>query len=534
MSVLTVGSSATRALISLVFVFMVAQAAPVLAGFPVFKQAVAEYASTDAALAEFYRERGYAPVWTGQGDAERRHALLTALERAPVHGLPAARYAPHRLRETFADIRTERDRGRVEVETSRLFLRYARDIQSGVLEPGQVDGGLAMKVPRRDRLEQITAFAAADPHIFLRELAPRNPHYVRLLKEKLRLERVLRQGGWGPALGGGKLEPGDSGADVVALRNRLVRMGYMNRSAASGYDSTLQSAVQRFQTDHGLASDGVAGPDTIGALNVPARERLKQVVVGLERARWLNKPLGERHILVNQAAFTAYVVDDGKVSFETRVVIGKRDRDLRTPEFSDEMEHLIVNPTWHVPRSIATEEYLPQLKRNPNAAGHLRIYDVRGRVVDRSRVDFTRFNKRNFPFDMKEPPSRGNALGLVKFMFPNRFNIYLHDTPAKSLFGYDRRAFSHGCVRVQDPFDLAYTLLSRQTDNPEALFHRTLQTGRETQINLERKVPVHLTYRTVWVDPKGQVNYRDDVYGRDARIFDALTAAGVALNDVQS
>jgi murein L,D-transpeptidase YcbB/YkuD len=165
---------------------------------------------------------------------------------------------------------------------------------------------------------------------------------------------------------------------------------------------------------------------------------------------------------------------------------------------------------------------------------HLKLVDRRGRVISRERVqDFTRFNAQNFPFDMKQPPSRSNALGLVKFMFPNRYNIYLHDTPHKNLFGRDVRAFSHGCVRLNDPFDFAYALLARQEEDPQGFFKSVLATGQETYVDLEQHVPVHLVYRTAFTQAKGRTQYRLDVYGRDARIWKALEAAGVSLTALQ-
>ncbi len=180
---------------------------------------------------------------------------------------------------------------------------------------------------------------------------------------------------------------------------------------------------------------------------------------------------------MNLTDFTARIVDDGKVTFETRSVVGATKSDQRSPEFSDVMEFMVINPTWNVPRSITVKEYLPMLQKNPNAAGHLRIIDSSGQVVNRGAVDFTQYTANTFPFAMKQPPSDGNALGLVKFMFPNKYNIYLHDTPSKSLFGREVRAFSHGCIRLADPFDFAYALLSRQTKDPEALFKSKLATG---------------------------------------------------------
>jgi murein L,D-transpeptidase YcbB/YkuD len=189
------------------------------------------------------------------------------------------------------------------------------------------------------------------------------------------------------------------------------------------------------------------------------------------------------------------------------------------------MEHMVINPSWYVPRSIITKEYLPKLQSNPNAVGHIEITDRRGRQVNRGAVDFTQFTARNFPFAMRQPPSKRNALGLVKFMFPNKHNIYLHDTPQKSLFSREVRAFSHGCIRLAQPFEFAYALLAKQEEDPKAFFHRVLGTGRETKVELENPVPVHLIYRTAYI--------RRDVYKRDSKIWQALQKAGVALPDVQ-
>ena len=501
-----------------------------------FMQSVAEAAAEDRDIAAFYRETGYRPLWTGADAAsrERRAALMRAIDQAPAHGIPVSRYDIPAMTAALGDVDTERELGRVEVQMSRLFLRFARDIQTGMITPAKVDPGLVRTVPHRDRTELLRDFSRAAPAAFLRKLPPQGPEYARLMREKMRFERVVARGGWGDRVRGGKLEPGDRGDRVVQLRNRLIAMGYLDRTASASYDARLRAAVTEFQEDHGLPADGIAGSGTLEAVNVSAMTRLEQINVAMERERWLNKPLGQRHVWVNITDFHARIVDDGKVTFETRSVVGHRDPDRRTPEFSDEMEHMVLNPTWNVPRSIATEEYLPMLQRNPYAVRHLLLIDRRGRVIPREMVqDFNRFNKQNFPFDMKQPPSSRNALGLVKFMFPNRHNIYLHDTPQKNLFGRDVRAYSHGCIRLNDPFDFAYALLALQEDDPKGFFQRTLATGRETQVDLEQKVPVHLVYRTAFTRAKGRIQFRNDIYGRDARIWRALEAAGVSLDDVR-
>ncbi|HKL06565.1 MAG TPA: L,D-transpeptidase family protein [Roseovarius sp.] len=496
-----------------------------------FKQAVAEAAAKDRDLAAYYRENNYQPLWTGASRTEqrRRAALFDAIAAADDHGLPAERYDAQGLLQQLQSVRSPRDRGLAEVALSRVFLSLARDMQTGVLVPARVDNDIKRQVPYRDRKSYLTGFEQSTPAGFFRALPPKTNEYSRLMKEKLRLERVLAQAGWGPKVPADALKPGQSGAAVVSMRNRLMAMGFMPRSSTSSYDTQMLQAVQRFQLAHGLAPDGVAGAGTMAEINTPVADRLKSIIVAMERERWMNKPKGQRHIMVNLTDFHARIFDNDVVTFETRAVIGKNDGDRRSPEFSDEMDHMVINPTWHVPRSIAVKEYLPQMKRNRNAVGHLKLYDRRGRQVSRSSINFNAYNASNFPFAIKQPPSQRNALGLVKFMFPNKYNIYLHDTPAKNLFERETRAYSHGCIRLHKPFDFAYELLAKQESDPKGFFHSTLNTGRETRVNMVQPVPVHIQYRTAFTRAKGPVQYRRDVYGRDGRIWNALEKAGVSL-----
>ena len=228
------------------------------------------------------------------------------------------------------------------------------------------------------------------------------------------------------------------------------------------------------------------------------------------------------------------LVDDGKVTFVTRSVVGARGDDRRTPEFSDVMEHMVVNPTWYVPRSITVKEYFPRLKVDPNSVAHLTLFDSVGEVVERDSVEFSMFDAKTFPFDLKQLPGESNALGVVKFMFPNRYNIYLHDTPHKQLFREDVRSFSHGCIRLHDPINFAYALLTRQVADPDVFIHERLEAGEERVVGLEEHVPVHLVYRTAFTQAGGKTQYRPDIYGRDARIWAALKGAGVSLRDIRS
>ena len=498
-----------------------------------FAVAVEQAASRDADLRTFYAERDYASLWTSREDRARLDALLAAFGSAADHGLPAGRYDPVRIRSLMQSQLSDDQLGRLDVEISQLFLNYARDVQTGILDPSAIDDAIKRAVPLRSRISTITSFAQSNPGAFIWALPPRSPEYARLTLEKARLERLLASGGWGPAVPDVKLELGSTGSAVVALADRLEAMGFMNRSNSEVFDDDIQAGVLRFQQAHGLAMDGAVGPATREALNTPPERRLQSIIVAMERERWINRPRGERHIWVNIADFTAKIIDNDRVTFETRSVVGARDEDRVTPEFSDVMEFMVINPSWYVPRSIITKEYLPQLQENRYAVNHLILTDASGQQVNRSNVNFANYTESTFPFSMREPPSQGNALGLVKFMFPNRYNIYLHDTPAKNLFGRSVRAYSHGCVRLADPFDFAYTLLERQTSNPQAYFHSVLETGEETRVDIADPVPVHIDYRTAFTDPDGPMQYRADIYGRDVRIWNALAREGVVLRAVQ-
>jgi murein L,D-transpeptidase YcbB/YkuD len=498
-----------------------------------FSQAVAEAASTDDAIAAYYRNAGYAPLWTGEGGPERRAAFLQALADADAHGLPSGSYDAAGLIADFRAARGEREIGGLEVETTRLFLSYARDIQSGALEPGEImPAEIKRALPRRDPAETLAAFAAAEnPMVFLKSLAPTSQLYLRLMREKSRLERIVSTQGWGAPVPASELEPEATGSAVVALRNRLMAMGYLPRTSGATYDSAMISAVRAFQSDHGIEPDGIAGSATIAEINIGPADRLKSVIVALERERWMNVEggLGKRHVWVNLPDYHARVFDDGKITFETRAVVGERRPDKRTYEFSDEMEYMEVNPDWTVPRSILGRDYLPRMQSNPNAASYLQIIDRSGRVVPRSSVNFAAYTARNFPYTVRQAPGGRNALGRVKFMFPNPYAIYLHDTPQKNLFAREERDYSSGCIRLNDPFGLAYHLLARQMDNPQPFFDDLVNSGRQTRVKIDTHIPVHLVYFTAFSWADGKMQYRRDMYGRDGRLFEALREAGVAF-----
>ncbi|WP_299358945.1 L,D-transpeptidase family protein [uncultured Paracoccus sp.] len=490
--------------------------------------AFAEAIAIEPGLAAFYGGRNLDPVFSGAAGAARRIALLAAIERASIHGLPPARYRGPDLERVHQAGASGAD---AELAFAMTFARWVNDVTGGIVQPDRVDSGIHRDVRRPPLDEVLATFAGSnDPAEALRLIEPRDPRYRALQAALAELQDELPAPGT-PPVPAGLWRPGDRGPAIVALRGRLAALGL---SAGDGeiFDEPLSAAVRQFQDRAGLQPDGIAGPQTIAQLNHGDETRRKALLIALERMRWMGShDLSARHVWVNLPEFTARVVEHGQTIFETRVVIGKTDPNLRTPEFSDQMEYLVVNPAWNVPRSITIAEYLPRLQQNRHSVGHLDVVDQRGRVIPRDQIDFAKYTPRSFPYRMRQKPGDDNALGEVKFIFPNPWNIYLHDTPTKGLFSERRRTFSHGCVRVGRPQELAYELLRGQVADPTATYATALRSGRERWLPLEPTIPVHLVYFTSFPDDDGSIRSYPDIYGRDARLWEALQEAGLETGD---
>ena len=485
--------------------------------------------SKNSEVIEFYEENNFKPIWVGRdrSSKERSSYFFKELKNTSKHALPTLRYDAIYLNNQFRKARTATELGLVEALLTSKFLEYSSNIQTGILKPASVDKEIVRKIPYRSVGDYLKTFLSVTPREFFKGLHPQSKQYSTLLTEKNRLEKIISQGGWSSELPMELLRPGDIGNEVVLLRNALIKRGYLKSNFSEIYDGNLRRAVQLFQLRHGLAPDGIAGPATFSEIGRTAEERLASVIVALERERWTNFDLGSRHVIVNLPDFSTKLFEDGALIFETRNVIGTPVDEQRTPEFSDVIEHIITNPTWNVPKSITLKEYLPEMQEDPLAHDYLELVDLDREIVPRSFVDFNEYDEETFPYDLKQMPSITNALGLVKFMFPNQYSIYLHDTPSKPLFDLEVRAFSHGCIRLQKPFEFAYELLKPQTSDPKAQFQEAIATGEETVVYLRKPVQVHLIYRTAFVDELGVINYRRDIYGRDAAIYEALIKAGI-------
>ena len=492
--------------------------------FTAEQMALALAVSDDADLAAFYGSNGLRPIFLGPEGEARRSALREAIQSAPRHGIPAARYQPDRL--------TDAQDLTAEVAHARALSRLLRDLTGGVLNPARVDPEIKRQPLHTAATPLLARFqVAADPAAVLAGAGPDHPAYLALQQALSGPADLVVPPGL-PRIATGVWRPGQRAAAVTDLRVRLAAIGF----AATGpdlslYDDALTQAVAAYQRAAGLPDDGVAGPQTIAALNGDGGAgqdvRQRAILVALERMRWMAaEDLDSRHVWVNIPEFSTTIIENGTEVFRTRSVMGKDTPEMRTPEFSELMANVVVNPSWNVPRSIAVRDYLPRLQANRYAVSHLDVVDGAGRVLARDGIDFTRFSAASFPFRLRQKPSDDNALGVVKFIFPNPWNIYLHDTPSKQLFANRVRADSNGCIRIGDPVDLAHALLSRQTDDPAAMFQRARDRERETWLALTPPVPVHLVYFTAWPGPDGRIRLFDDIYGRDARIWEALQAQG--------
>lgn len=473
-----------------------------------------------------YPERDYVPIWTdASGLNSRGKRLLDWLtDEIPRHGLRAADYHVNAI-EALQRAHGVGALVDVELALSDAFVLAGSDLLSGRLNAETLDPEW-IAMPRRRDLAAVLGDAAArpDPDAALERLVPRDPGYRRLVDRLAALQRLRDAGGWPAVEPGPTLREGDSGARTDQLVRRLAASSDLTQHADS-FDADVTAAVQRFQRRHGLEPDGVVGPATLAALNVPVQARIDQIIVNLERWRWLPETLGARYLAVNIAAFELTAMDAGRPVLSMRVVVGRPYR--RTPVFSGTLSYLVLNPDWEVPRTIAVQDKLPLIKRDPSYLAQQNFTLLKGwgaeeRVIDPSSVDWSKVTAGNFGYRLRQAPGPNNALGRIKFMFPNKFSVYLHDTPARELFAKESRSFSSGCIRLQRPVDLAEWLLADDPAWGRAAIERAIGSGTQQTVRLRRPTPVHLLYWTAWVDDQGELNFREDIYDRDTPVLREL------------
>jgi murein L,D-transpeptidase YcbB/YkuD len=471
-----------------------------------------------AALTAFYESRQYKPLWvTPNGFASSAEKVIAEIRAADDWGLKASDF----MVPTLAGTAGEAERADAEVDLALAVLKYARFARGGRLDPRSLTKFLDRSPPVLEPqtvLDQISA--APDASLWLRGQHPQHPQFERLRQKYLTMTRSSRAVADVPKVPKGPtLEPGKHHAHIALVRARL---GLAETAENDVYDDTLEQKVIAFQIERGLkVRNGKIDAATRQALNSIEFGSARRILSNMEQWRWMPDELGGYHVWVNIPDFIIRVVENGKVIHAERIVVGKSD--TQTPIFSDAMEQIIFHPFWGVPDSIKRNELQPNLAAGGAilARQGLKV-QYRGRDVDPNSVDWQTADMRNF--HIYQPPGPSNVLGVVKFRFPNKHDVYFHDTSQKSLFNASVRMFSHGCMRVQNPVRLAELLLAHDRNMPKERVRALTAPGapKDNQINLNNRFPVHITYFTATADDDGKVTYRSDVYGHEERIALAL------------
>ncbi|MDH3639013.1 MAG: L,D-transpeptidase family protein, partial [Gammaproteobacteria bacterium] len=484
-------------------------------------------------LQRLYAASGYQPIWVQSGRLNTYgRMLLDVLSAAQDHGLDTAEYHLPSISARLAsrDLKTLDGIADLDVLMSDGALTYASHLVAGKVEPEKLYKGWKSAPRERDVVSVLWTARNGDP-IAVKSayalLAPGDLRYHRLRALLARYRDESRK--FIPKVPDTKLAAGDHDPGVASLRDRLAAWGdhaIQSDDEPNQFDETLEADVKKFQLRHGLDADGVVGAKTRAALNTSLAYRARQIKVNLERWRWLPLDLGARRIEVNIAGFHVDVIEDNVSVLPMKAIVGKRYH--KTPVFSGLMTYLVLNPSWNVPPSIAANEFLPKLRQDPSflVEDGYRLLSGWGEnriVLDAHSIDWHAVAKRGFPYRIQQLPGDKNALGKVKFMFPNEFDVYLHDTPARSLFARTTRDFSHGCVRLEKPLDLAPYLLRGDPVWPAGRIERVLETKQETTVLLKSPIPVHILYWTAWVDEQGTPHFRNDIYDRDTPLAVALT-----------
>jgi murein L,D-transpeptidase YcbB/YkuD len=479
----------------------------------------ADFADAPSWLGEAYAARGFEPVWSRGGQPSAAfEALVSAVEGLDARGIDPEAYGLSGLRRLSTEPVAVREQG-----ASLVFAKLASDLLEGRTDPEieyQPNFGPEVEARRGRILNE--AFSRRMPTDYLDAATPDNFLVERLQGALVRYRRIASQGGWRAVPSDVVIEPGEEHDAIPAIRDRLVREGFHagssrrpdDRMTAPVANDEFTEALKAFQRSRSISDDGVVGPNTLAALNETPEELIQRLEVNIERARWLPSDLGDEAALVNIADFTLRLYEGEREVDDIPVVVGEEEH--QTPVFADTMETVVVNPYWNVPSSILINEIAPQQVADPSYVDRKRFEVLRGgEVVPAPSVDWRAAAAGRPSFRVRQMPGEDNALGLIKFLFPNKYAVYLHDTPAEQLFARDVRTFSHGCIRVKEPLRFGAWILRRS----EAEIAGMIRSGERQEIETP-PVPVYITYMTAWAEADGTVRFARDVYGRD----DALAA----------
>jgi len=480
-----------------------------------------------ALLDKLYARRNYQPAWT---DPAMVKQLFDQVLRSVEHGLNPEDFHVRQLGARLNPGPRANDpifRADTEILCTDALARLGVTLKFGKLDPADFDPAwnFSRKIARQDPLAYFNkVLETKTVASALAAAGPQNQYYQRFRNALLEYRSIMAGGGWLTVSGGPVLEVGSSGARVSELRQRLRVTGDLtgpDPANQESFDNGLEEATKNFQIRHGIDPDGKVGPRSIEELNVPVETRINQLRASLERMRWVFRDLPGDFLIVDIAGFHAYLIEDGEQTWSTRVQVGKPYH--ATPIFKDTMRYLDFNPTWTIPPGILRKETLPAIRRDPSylSRNNMSVVTTSGKIVDPSTIDWAATATKGFPYMIRQEPGPHNALGRIKFMFPNKYMVYLHDTPSKGLFARTERAFSHGCIRTQNPFDLAELLLEDQGWDRQRI-DQVIASKKTTRVNLENPITVMLLYWTAEADEDGTVFFRKDVYDRDAPIIEGL------------
>ena len=480
-------------------------------------------------ISKFYSNRNFHLAWD---DKNNREDLISSLEASYEEGLLPGDYHLDKINSLINKSGYKKlsdlDLAELDLLMTDAMILYASHLISGKVEQSKLRTEWDLSIndgPKNpDSLLTVT-LAQHQIKQLLESFKPKSAFYDEL-KLKLREYRELaKNGGWNKIPEGEALKKEMTDERIVDVRKYLNTTKDLPANADLDnplFDEELELAVKKFQYRHNLTEDGVIGKGTLAQMNRSVEDRIGMMRLNLERTRWVLHHPEADFLIVNIAGFNIKRIQKGKIVYESRVIVGKNHKE--SPIFKDAVEYIVFNPTWTLPYSIATHETLPRLKKDPGylAAKHMEIMDRNGKILNPDNIDFSKYSTGNFPFIIRQKAGPHNALGQVKFIFPNKYAVYLHDTPAKSLFNREDRAFSHGCIRLEDKWDLAMSLLDEPAVWNMDKINQILDSGKTTQVNLKTPVDIYILYWTAGVDRDNNLYFERDVYQRDAAVLKAL------------
>jgi len=491
-----------------------------------------QWVAAEHAVEGLYANRNFTRAWTDPQSLEGLHRAVLDMK---LDGLNPEDYHLATLTQLYREMQASRNPdpemlADFDILATDALVRLIYHAEFGKVDPESLDShwnlirqleGVEPGPYIQDIIDSDDLYERIESH------KPESQFYTGLKQALAKYREIQAAGGWPIFPSGASVEAGRSDPRIPMLREQLSMMGDYKGplSQNTTYDEELVEAVKLFQFRHGLPTTGLVGSMSMAALSVPVEKRIEQIRVSLERGRWILHDLEPRFLVVNIAAFKVYLVRDGELEWETRAQVGKIYR--KTPLFKSELRYMDVNPTWTVPRTILEQDMLPRIKRDPSYLQQkgLKVLDRNGDEVDPATVDWSRYSTAaGFPYLLRQGPGPSNALGRIKFMFPNEYAIFLHDTPSRSLFGQSERAFSSGCVRVENPFELAELLMDDPASWPEERFLeiKDSEVTKSVFLPKEKRIPVLLLYWTADAGMDGYLHFRDDIYERDAAILEGL------------